>query len=121
AMFAPYRPAAGALTPEVVAEKDIVAANSLFALLESITVVIGPAIGGLLLLTGKPVTGIIVNAASFLGAAAIAHRLTVHSRGGAEPGGNMVKQWVVGLQSLIAHRAAFILVLCCALDSAIYG
>ena len=67
--FAPYRPAAGALTPEVVSEKDIVAANSLFALLESMTVVIGPASGGLLLLTGNPVTGVIVNAASFLGAA----------------------------------------------------
>jgi len=121
ATFAPYRPAAGALTPEVVAEKDIVAANSLFALLESVTIVIGPAIGGLLLLTGKPVTGIIVNAVSFLGAAAVAHRLTVRSRGGAEPGGNMVKQWVTGLQSLKAHRTAFMLVLFCALDSAIYG
>ena len=119
--FAPYRPAAGALTPEVVSEKDIVSANSLFALLESVTVVVGPAIGGLLLLTGKPVTGILVNAVSFLGAAAVAHRLTVHSHGGAEPGGNMVKQWVTGLQALRAHRAAFTLVLFCALDSAIYG
>jgi CRP-like cAMP-binding protein len=121
ATFAPYRPAAGALTPEVVSEKDIVAANSLFALLESMTVVVGPATGGLLLLTGKPVTGIILNAASFLGAAAIAQRLTVRSRGGAEPGGNMVKQWVTGLQSLAAHRTAFMLVLFCALDSGIYG
>src|SRR3954451_2993019 len=121
AMFAPYRPAAGALTPEVVSEKDIVAANSLFALLESVTIVIGPAIGGLLLLTGKPVTGILVNAVSFLGAAAVAQRLTVQSRGGAEPGGNMVKQWLTGLQSLKAHRAAFTLVLFCALDSGIYG
>ena len=121
ATFAPFRPAAGALTPEVVSEKDIVAANSLFALLESVTVVIGPATGGLLLLTGEPVSGIILNAASFLGAAAIAQRLQVRSRGGAEPGGNMVKQWVTGLQSLAAHRTAFMLVLFCALDSAIYG
>jgi len=121
ATFAPYRPAAGALTPEVVSEKDIVAANSLFALLESVTVVIGPAVGGLLLLTGKPVTGIILNAVSFLGAAAVAQRLRVRSRGDAEPGGNMVKQWLTGIQSLRAHRAAFILVLFCALDSAIYG
>jgi MFS family permease len=121
ATFAPYRPAAGALTPEVVSEKDIIAANSLFALLESITVVVGPAVGGLLLLTGKPVTGILLNAASFLGAAAIAQRLSVRSRGGAEPGGNMVAQWVDGLRSLAAHHTAFMLVLFCALDSAIYG
>src|SRR3954452_7701551 len=110
ATFAPYRPAAGALTPEVVSEKDIVAANSLFALLESVTVVVGPASGGLLLLTGKPVTGIILNAISFLGAAAIAQRLRVRSHGGAERGGNMVEQWVVGLKSLAAHRTAFMLV-----------
>lgn len=119
--FSPYRPAAGALTPEVVSEKDIVAANSLFALLESLTVVVGPALGGLLLLTGKPVTGVILNAVSFLGAAAIAHQLKVRSHGGAEPGGNLAKQWVTGLQTLVAHRAAFTLVLFCALDSAIYG
>ena len=121
ATFAPYRPAAGALTPEVVSEKDIVAANSLFALLESVTVVIGPATGGLLLLTGRPVTGVIVNAVSFLVAATIAHRLQVHSRGGAEPGGNVLKQWTTGVQTLIAHRTAFMLVLFCALDSGIYG
>src|SRR4051794_6166954 len=119
--FAPYRPAAGALTPEVVSEKDIVAANSLFALLESVTIVIGPAIGGLLLLTGKPVTGILVNAVSFLGAAAVAQRLTVRSRGGAEPRGNMGKQWLPGVESLKAHPAAVTLVLFCALDSGIYG
>src|SRR3954451_4924134 len=94
ATFSPDRPAAGALTPQVVSEKDIVAANSLFALLESLTVVVGPALGGLLLLTGKPVTGVILNAVSFLGAAAVAQRLTVRSHGDAEPGGNMVKQWL---------------------------
>jgi MFS family permease len=42
----PYRPAAGALTPEIVGEKDLAAANSIFSGLESLVVVLGPGIGG---------------------------------------------------------------------------
>jgi MFS family permease len=71
----PYRPASGALTPEIVGERDLAAANGLFSTLESLTVVLGPAAGGLLLLTGEPVTGVIVNAASFVIAAGIVARL----------------------------------------------
>src|SRR4051812_12584011 len=52
---APSRPAAGALTPEVVDEESLAAANGLFAALENIVIVIGPAIGGLLLLIHAPV------------------------------------------------------------------
>ena len=63
--LAPYQPAAGALTPEVVGEKDLAAANSIFSALESLVVVVGPGIGGLLLLTGRPVISVAINAASF--------------------------------------------------------
>src|SRR5580658_6776987 len=72
--LAPYQPAAGALTPEVVGEKDLAAANSLFSALENLVVVLGPAIGGLLLLTGRPVIGVAINAASFVVAAAVISR-----------------------------------------------
>ena len=117
----PYRPASGALTPDVVSEKDLVAANSLFSTLESLTVVLGPATGGLLLLTGEPVTGVIVNAASFVVAAAIVVRLQVKARGSADADGNAFAQWLTGLRALSAERVAMMLVLFCALDSAIYG
>ena len=117
----PYRPAAGALTPEVVSEKDLVAANSLFSTLESLTVVLGPAAGGLLLLTGEPVIGVIINAASFVVAAAIVGRLRVTARGSADADGNAFAQWLTGLKALGRERVAMMLVLFCALDSAIYG
>ncbi len=117
----PYRPAAGALTPDVVGEKDLVAANSLFSTVESLTVVLGPGAGGLLLLTGEPVIGVVLNAASFVVAAAIVLRLRVKAKGGAEQGGNAFAQWAVGLRALAGQRVAFMLVLFCALDSAIYG
>jgi MFS family permease len=118
---APYMPAAGALTPELVEEKDLAAANGLFSTLENVTVVIGPLIGGLLLVLGSPVAGILVNSATFFAAAVIVSRLRARSRGTAHPGTGMLRQWWDGLTALASRRVAFILVGFCALDSAIYG
>ncbi len=117
----PYRPAAGALTPEVVGERDLAAANGLFAAIESLVVVIGPAIGGLLLLTGSTVSGVILNAASFVVAAAIIVRLRVRSRGDAARGGRMLAQWLTGFRALASQQVASVLVAFCALDSMVYG
>jgi MFS family permease len=119
--LAPYQPAAGALTPEVVGEKDLAAANSLFSALENLVVVLGPAIGGLLLLTGRPVIGVAINAASFVVAAAVISRLRVRSRGGADSEDSAVQQWKAGLSALTAQPVAVAVVLFCALDSAVYG
>ena len=121
AAASPYRPASGALTPEIVGEKDLAAANGLFSTLESLVVVLGPAAGGLLLLTGEPVTGVVVNAASFVIAAGIVARLRVRATGDAAPGENAFKQWLVGIKALGHERVALVLVLFCGLDSAVYG
>ncbi|UNK70375.1 MFS transporter [Microbacterium sp. H1-D42] len=118
AVCAPVRPASGALIPEVVPESDLVAANALFALLESVIVVIGPGVGGLLLLLGEPVWGVLVNAASFIVAALIYHRLRVHSRGSAEPGGGAFTQWVSGVRTLAKHHKALVLTIFLIIDSA---
>jgi CRP-like cAMP-binding protein/predicted MFS family arabinose efflux permease len=119
--LAPYQPAAGALTPEVAGEKDLAAANSLFSALENLVVILGPGIGGLLLLTGRPVIGVAINAASFLAAAAVISRLRVRSRGGADSEDSAVQQWKAGLSALAAQPVAVAVVLFCALDSAVYG
>ena len=116
----PYLPAAGALTPEVVGEKDLAAANSIFSALENLVVVVGPGIGGLLLLTGQPVVAVVINAASFAISAGIIARLRVRSRGGATDG-NALKQWAAGLKALGAQPVALAIILFCALDSAVYG
>lgn len=117
----PYRSAAGALTPEVVAEKDLAAANGLFATLESLVVVLGPAVGGLLLLTGSTLSGVVLNAASFFVAALIIFRLRVRSRGRIDPGAGVLAQWLVGFRALASHQVALALVAFCALDSMVYG
>jgi CRP-like cAMP-binding protein len=119
--LAPYRPAAGALTPEVVGERDLAAANSIFSALENLVVVAGPAIGGLLLLTGRPVVGVTINAASFVLAAGLTARLRIRSRGGGAEAGNLRQQWAAGVRALSSHRVALAIVLFAALDSAVYG
>jgi predicted MFS family arabinose efflux permease len=121
AAAAPYQPAAGALTPEVVGEKDLAAANAVFSALENLVVVLGPAIGGLLLLTGRPVIGVVINAASFAAAAALVARLRVRSRGGADADGGTAQQWMAGIKALGAQPVVLALVLFSALDSAVYG
>jgi len=121
AALAPYRPAAGALTPDIVGEKDLAAANSIFSGLEGLVVVVGPGIGGLLLLTGRPVIGVAVNAASFVISAAVIARLRVRSIGGAAVDGDALQQWATGLRALAARPVALAIILFCALDSAVYG
>ena len=117
-----YRPAAGAVVPEVVGEGDLVAANAIFGALESLVVVLGPGIGGLLLLAGSPAAGITLNALSFLAAALIVVRLRVRSRGtaGAE-GEPVVAQLAAGFSALLRERVALVLVIFCCLDSAVYA
>lgn len=84
-------------------------------------VVLGPAIGGLLLLTGRPVVGVAINAASFVAAAAVIARLRVRSQGGAVAGGSTARQWLAGLEALRAQPVAQALLLFAALDAAVYG
>ena len=119
---APYNPASQALIPELVAEKDLAAANGAFGALENLVVVLGPLLGGVILVVASPVVGIGVNAATFLVAIALLSRLRVRSTGSAATdGGNAYEQWMVGVRALVGHRTALILVLFCALDSAVFG
>jgi len=118
---APYRPAAGALTPEVVDEQSLTAANGLFAALENVVIVIGPAIGGLLLLLQAPVLGLALNAGSFFVAAAIARALRVRSRGSAERGEGVLRPLLTGMRALRETPTAGVLLLFLALDTALAG
>ncbi|MDQ1704418.1 MAG: hypothetical protein QOF18_784 [Frankiaceae bacterium] len=117
-----YRPAAGALVPEVVGEGDLIAANAIFGALESLVVVLGPGIGGLLILAGSPAAGITLNALSFLAAALVVVRLRVRSRGTAgAQGESVLVQLGAGFGALLRERVALVLVVYCCLDSAVYA
>lgn len=120
--LAPYRPAASAVVPDLVAEQDLAAANALLAGLENFVIVLGPAIGALLLLAGEPAAGAAVNAVSFLLAAGLVARISKRSVGsGASEGGSALTQFRSGVTALRGAPVALALVLFTGLDSAVYG
>jgi MFS family permease len=117
-----YEPAAQALLPEVVPEKDLVAANSLFGVCDSLAVVLGPALGGLFLLLGRPWLGFLFNAMTFLLALAAVRTMSVRSRGGGrEEGGGSWSQLRTGFTALRAEPTAALLLLLAGLTTAVYG
>lgn len=119
---APYGPAAGALTADAVPERDLASANALYALLESMTVVVGPLVGGLLLAAGAPAAGFSLNAISFLLAAGLVSRIRTRSKGDAGAAGeSTATQLADGVRALTADAVARTLVLFMLLDTAIYG
>jgi MFS family permease len=79
----PSRPAQGAITPALVGERDLAAANAVVGILEHTALVVGPALGGLLLLIGPPALAFAANGASFLASAALV--LPIRAGAAAEP------------------------------------
>ncbi len=119
---AAVRPATGALVPDVVPEPDLIAANALFAVLENVVIVLGPAIGGLLLLAGTPDVAIGINAVSYLLAAGLYLQVRTGSRGDAAPEDEgRFAQWSAGVRAIARTRAAVLLSVFLGLGSAIYG
>lgn len=117
-----YRPAAAAVVPEVVNERELVTANAIFGGLENLVIVLGPGVGGLLLLAGSPAAGITLNALSFLAAALLVLQLRVRSFGGAgAQGESVIAQFGDGLRALRKAPMVVVLIAFCYLDSAVYG
>jgi MFS family permease len=117
-----YLPASGALIPETVGANDLAAANGLFGMLENLVVIVGPAVGGLLLLAGRPVAGILFNLTTFAAAAVLISRLRVRSTGTAgDSGERLVAQVAAGVSALRGNARARTLVAFCALGTAVYG
>src|ERR1700722_182332 len=92
-----YLPTSGALIPETVGERDLAAANGMFGMLENLVVIVGPAIGGLLLLGGRPLWAIVFNLVTFAAAAVLIARLRIRSTGTAgEHGERLAAQLAAG-------------------------
>ena len=62
----PYGPAVAALTPSVVKERSLAGANAIMGTVEHTALIVGPAIGGLLLILGAPSLAFFVNGVTFL-------------------------------------------------------
>jgi predicted MFS family arabinose efflux permease len=119
-----YLPAVAATIPSIVEEEDLAAANALNGTIDQLVVIVGPAVGAVLLLASSPAAVFALNAASFIASAALVSRITVRSRpvdvtegGSAGP----LRQMLVGIRTIAALPAARTLVAYSVLVSFVYG
>jgi MFS family permease len=66
-----YPPSVAATLPRLVADGDLPAATAARSVIQSVSVIAGPAAGALLLLLGSPATAFLINAATFAASALI--------------------------------------------------
>jgi MFS family permease len=119
-----YEPAAAAVTPQVVGERDLAAANALRGTIDNVAVIAGPGVGALIVLVGPPWLAMCVNALTFLVSATAVSRM--HTR--SEPvdvteGGTAgpVRQMLVGVRALTTSSTAIVLVAYSLLATCVYG
>jgi MFS family permease len=62
---APYLPCVSAITPRLVPDADLPGANAARSGISGVAVMVGPALGGVLLLLGSPALAFLANAATF--------------------------------------------------------
>jgi MFS family permease len=70
-----YAPARTAMVPNLVEPDELIEANALLGTATNLYVAIGPLVGGLLFAAIGPAAGILVNAVTFLGSAALTTRV----------------------------------------------
>jgi MFS family permease len=71
----PYFPAVQATVPSLVREDELAPANALISSIETVSIVVGPAIGGLLLALGSEEPAFIVNGLTFVLSATLVSRI----------------------------------------------
>jgi CRP-like cAMP-binding protein/predicted MFS family arabinose efflux permease len=109
---ASYDPAARATIPAVVGEEHLAAANSVQAAVENLTIIVGPAIGAVLLLLGPVPLVFAVNAATFGLSALLVSRIRARSApGDATEGGTLgpLQQMGVGIRAFFSSSTVAIL------------
>ena len=119
-----YEPATAALTPQLVGEKDLGSANALRNTIDNAAVIVGPALGALVLLLGPPPITIAVNALSFLMSAVAIGRMRARSTPvdvteGGEVGA--VQQMLVGVRAITTSSTAFVLVAYSLVATLVFG
>lgn len=120
----PYLPAVTAITPQLVHEDDLAAANTVRSTIDNLVIVAGPGLGALLLVLGSPTAAFAANAASFLASAVVVSAITACSRPVDVTEGGTSGPWrqmLVGIRALAGSGSAVLLVVYCLVTSFIYG
>jgi MFS family permease len=119
-----YDPAARATTPAVVGEEHLAAANSAQSAVENLSIIVGPAIAGVLLLFSPPAVVFAINAATFGLSALVVSRMRMRSRPSDITEGGAVgplKQMAAGMRAFVSSPKVTLLAGFSILASFVYG
>jgi MFS family permease len=125
AAAAPYLPCVAAVTPRVVDDADLPGANAARSAVTGVGIILGPALGGVLLLLGSAASAFALNALTF-GLSALAV-LAIRTDGAFRPrraagrAGGLLREMGQGAAALRAHPAALRLVGADTMCSVLYG
>lgn len=120
----PYFPAFYASLPLLVPEKELASANSLVSTVECLSLVVGPAVGGLLVASGSPALAFLANAATFVVSALVVVRAEIpppEPAGDAEGDTGTLAGVRIGVQTLASDRVLRTLVVSLLVLTFIYG
>ena len=121
----PFFPAVAAVTPSVVDEKNLAPANALITTVDSLSLAVGPALGGLLLtVAASPVVAFIVNAATFAVSALLLARVSIPARvekEGAREGVPLHRQLAEGVGAITSSTSIMLLIALILAATFIYG
>jgi MFS family permease len=121
---ASYDPTARATVPAIVGEEHLAAANSVQAAVENLTIIVGPAIGAVLLLAGPPPLVFAIDAATFGFSALAVSRIRARSTpGDATQGGTLgpLQQMGVGIRAFFSSSTVVVLAGFSIVASFLYG
>lgn len=119
-----FFPAEAAMTPQLVGEKDLAAANALNSMVANGSIIVGPGIGAVLLSLGPPEVIFFINGLTFLFSAFCIFQVKARSRatdvteGGAA---GFFRQITVGFKAIMESTTALVLVLFSVFASFLYG
>ena len=123
-LSAVYQPAAAAMTPQLVPERDLASANALRNTVDNICVIAGPGLGAVLLVVADPWLAVLANAATF----AVSGLLVRAVRERSEPvdvteGGEAgpLKQMLVGVRTIGESTTTAVLIGFSVVATFVYG
>ncbi len=117
-----YDPATAAMLPQLLGEDNLAAGNALTETVNNVAIVVGPAVGALVLLVGSPSVVMALDSLTFVVSAALVSRMKARSvPTDVTAAGGPLRQIVVGVRAITGSWSAAILVSFTILTTALYG
>ena len=105
-----YEPATMAMLPQLLGEDDLAAGNAMTETINNVAIIVGPAIGAVVLALGNPSIVMVIDSATFLMSAWLVSRVKARSTPSDVSGdGGVFKQMTVGIKALFGSSTALVL------------